>query len=238
MTPISRRSFLATAALGSASLAGVAQAMQPEEPHTFYAKGDWDSAEFGNLLRARRSVKQLFDVTAPDGESLALHIHNAFTGLERGFGIPSKQILMVAALRAGANILNFDDYAWKKYQLGAAFNVIDPATKKPAEGNIYYASHVAPDGKYATDDPNDRRSIDWDWSLQALLRRGVQMLSCHVATEGVARRTVNRLHLKVSQEAVTKDLQEHMLPGVISVPSVVSAISMLQSHGHFAYLRL
>lgn len=238
MTPISRRTFLAAAAASSASFTGWAQPTPAEPAQTFYRKSDWNGKAFDRLVRARRSVKQLFDVTAPDGENLALHVHNALTGMERGFGIPPAQILMVTALRAGANILNFDDYAWKKYQLGAAYNVMDPATNKPAERNIYYTSHLAPDGKYASDDPDDHRSIDWDWTLQGMLRRGVQMLSCHVATEGAARTAVQRLHLKVSQEKVAQDLAAHMLPGVISVPSMVSAIPVLESHGHFAYLRL
>jgi len=246
---VSRRKFLTTAMLSSAiagsaafhpSAFGLSSTEQAEtpEPNTFYAQGDWDATAFNKLLRARRSMKQMFDATAPDGEGLALHIQNALTGLERGFGIPKKQVLMVAALRAAANILNFDDYAWKTYELGAGFHVIDPATKKPAERNIYLQSKHAPDGKYVTDDPNDRRSIDRDWSLQGLQRRGVQFLSCHVATEGTAGNAVERLNLKVSQEAVAQDLLAHMLPGVISVPSMVSAISMLEIHGHFAYIRL
>lgn len=237
MTQVSRRKFLTTAALSSAAM-GLSQTSPPEEPNTFYAHGDWNAPAFTRLLRARRSIKQLFDATSPDGENLALHIHNALTGLERGFGIPSKQIMMVAALRAGANVLNFDDYAWKKYRLGTALKINDPVTGKPAERNIYFASRVAPDGKYATDDPNDPHSIDKDWTLQALQQRGVQFLSCHVATEGMAGSAVKRLKLSVSPEAVARDLVAHMLPGVISVPSMVSAIPMLEVQGHFAYLRL
>jgi len=217
---------------------GLTQTGAQEEPNTFYAQGDWNAGAFRKLLRARRTIKQVFDTTSPDGENLALHIHNALSGLERGFGIQSKQIMMVAALRAGANVLNFDDYAWKKYQIGAAFNLNDPVTGKSAERNIYFASKIAPNGKYATDDPNDPHSIDKDWTLQALQRRGVQFLSCHVATEGLAESAVKRLKLQVGQETVARDLLAHMLPGVISVPSMVSAIPVLELQGHFAYLRL
>ncbi|MBW4026524.1 MAG: hypothetical protein HIU93_03920 [Acidobacteria bacterium] len=229
---------MSTAALGTAALAGISTPAQAENSEVFFARGDWNTASFNKLLRARKTMKQLFDVTAPDGESLALHIHNAFSGLERGFGIPAEKIMIVAALRAGANVMNFDDYAWKKYQIGAAFKINDPATGKPAERNIFYASSKAPEGKYASDDPNDRRSISWDDSIQALQRRGVQLLSCHVATEGFAEGTVNRLHLKESAESVARDLLQHMLPGVIAVPSMVSAIPVLEKQGGFAYLRL
>lgn len=236
-TRVTRRKFLSTAALSSAAL-GLPLTAQAEEAEIFYDRADWNMAAFDKLLRTKKSIKQLFDTTVPDGENLALHVHNALTGLERGFGISKEQILVVAALRAGANVLNFDDYAWKKYQLGAGFHVTDPVTGKPAERNIYFASKIAPDGKYATDDPNDSRSLDRDWTLQALQHRGVQLLSCHVATEGAAEDAVKRLKLQVSQETVARDLLAHMLPGVISVPSMVSAIPMLEIRGHFAYLRL
>ncbi len=243
--PVTRRNFLSTAALGSAALGLLPRGASAETaavskslPDWFSSQTEWDTASFNHLLRARRTVKQLFDVTAPDGEMLTAHVHNALTGLERGFGIPAEKILVVAALRSGATILNFDDDAWKKYELGAGYTVKDPATGKPAERNIYFASTLAPDGKYASDDPNDPRSIESDTSLQAIQRRGVQLLCCHAAVEAIAGYAVERLKLQASQETVARDLVAHRLPGVLVVPSMVSAIPMLETHGRFAYLRL
>ncbi len=243
--PVTRRNFLSTAALGSAALGWLprnALAKAPNSPRSeadwFPSQAEWDSASFNHLLRARRTVKQLFDVTTPDGEMLTAHVHNALTGLERGFGIPKEKILVVAALRSHATLLNLDDYAWKKYQLGAGYEVKDPVTGKPAERNIYFASTLGPDGKYASDDPNDPRSIESDISLQAIQRRGVQLLCCHAAVEAIAGYAVERLKLRMSQETVARDLVAHRLPGVLVVPSMVSAIPMLETHGRFAYLRL
>ncbi len=243
--PFTRRNFLSTAALGSAALgwqprnaSAEAAAVSTSQADWYASQTEWDAASFNNLLRARRTVKQLFDVTAPDGEMLTAHVHNALTGLERGFGIPKEKILVVVALRSHATLLNLDDYAWKKYQLGAGYKVKDPATGKPAERNIYFASILAPQGKYASDDPNDPRSIESDSSLQAIQRRGVQLLCCHVAIEGTAHYAVKRLKLQASQEAVAQDLLAHLLPGVLVVPSMVSAIPLLETHGRFAYLRL
>lgn len=242
---VSRRNFLSTAALGSAVLGWLPrQAHAATPPSTqveadwFFSQTEWNAAAFNQLLRARKTIKQLFDMKDPDGEMLVVHVHNAMTGLERGFGIPSEKILVVAALRAKANLLLFDDYAWRKYQLGVAYKVKDPKTGKPAERNIFYRSTMASDGKYASDDPNDPRSIESDSSIQAIQRRGVQMLCCHMATEGIASYAVKRLKLKVSQETVAQDFLAHLIPGVLVVPSMVSAIPMLETHGRFAYLRL
>lgn len=238
MMQVSRRKFIGTAALGAAALTARAQISPTEEADIFYAKDDWNAAAFRKLLRERRQIKQIFDVTEPDGENLALHIHNALTGLERGFGISSDKICMVAALRSEANILNFNDYVWKKYRLGELFKVNDPTTGKPAERNIYYPSHSAQDGKYATDDPNDPRSIDQDPSIASVQQLGVQLLCCHVATEGEANCVVKQLGLKESQETVARDMLAHTLPGVLVVPSMVSAIPVLETQGKFTYLRL
>ena len=238
MMEVSRRNFIGTAALGAAALTATAQISPTEEADIFYAKDDWNAAAFRKLLRERRQIKQIFDVTKPDGENLALHIHNALTGLERGFGISSDEICMVAALRSEANILNFNDYVWKKYRLGELFKINDPTTGKPAERNIYYPSHSAQNGKYATDDPNDPRSIDQDTSIASVQQLGVQLLCCHVATEGEANCVVKQLGLKENQETVARDMLAHTLPGVLVVPSMVSAIPVLETQGKFTYLRL
>lgn len=242
---LTRRNFLSAAAISSAAFglpprraSADAHDSSNSLPDWYASKTEWDSAAFNRLLRARKTVKQIFDVTHPDGDMLTDHVHNALTGLERGFGIPRDQILVVAALRAGATILNLDDYAWKKYQLGAGYKVQDPKTGKAAERNIFFASTLAPDGKYASDDPNDPRAIEADSSIQAVQRRGVQMLCCHVAIEGTAADAVKRLKLQVSQQTVAQELLAHLIPGVLVVPSMVSAIPMLETHGRFAYLRL
>lgn len=239
---VSRRDFLSKAALGaalgSAALAVSPRGARASESDVFYTQAEWNSGAFTKLLRAKRDVKQIIDLTAPDGVILAIHANSMLTGLERGFGVPADRILVVAALHAEANTLNFDDYAWKKYQIGAWLNVHDPVTKKPAERNIYNASTIAPNGKYASEDPNDHRSEEWDWSLQAIRGRGVQFLGCHLATEIAALEIVKRLKLKSSVESVADDLMAHTLPGVIWVPSVVSAIPIMETHGHFTYLRL
>ncbi len=242
---VTRRNFLSAAALGSAALGMLphrALAKAPNSPRSegdwFPSQTEWDAASFNNLLRARRTVKQLFDVTEPDGDMLTAHVHNALSGLERGFGIPKEKILVVAALRSRATLLNLDDYAWKKYQLGAGYKIQDPNTGKAAERNIFYASTLAPDGKYASDNPNDPHSIESDTSLQAIQRRGVQLLCCHAAVEAIAGYAVERLKLRESQETVARDLVAHRLSGVLVVPSMVCAIPMLETHGRFAYLRL
>lgn len=240
---VSRRKFLSTAALGSAAIAMAPVSASADahaaaaEPDWYYTQKEWDSADFEKLVHARRTIKQIFDMTDANGDWLVAHVHNSLTGLERGFGIPKNKILAVVTLRGFATAMNLDDYAWKKYQVGAGFNIKDPKTKKPLERNIFYASAMSPDGKYDPD-PDNPKSIENDSSLQSLQRRGVQILCCHVAIEAIAQSAVRRLKLKQSQEEVAQDLLAHLVPGLMVVPSMVSAISILETQGRFTYLRV
>ena len=77
-----------------------------------------------------------------------------------------------------------------------------------------------------------------DTSIQALQRRGVRFLSCHTATEAQARALIAHNKLTQKPEEVVQDLQRHTLPGVLIVPSMVAAIALLQSEGHFSYITI
>jgi hypothetical protein len=121
---------------------------------------------------------------------------------------------------------------WAKYKVGEWLKIEDPLTKKPATRNIFYPKRN-PNG---STDPSDRAGIYQDYGIEALLGRGLQLLSCHNATEGQAAQLVKLYGLKDSVEDVVADLQSHTLPGVILVPAMVAAISMLQSEGHYSYI--
>jgi hypothetical protein len=47
---------------------------------------------------------------------------------------------------------------------------------------------------------------------------------------------VKKFSLSSTPEEVVKDLQAHVLPGVLIVPAMVATIALLQSEGHFTYI--
>jgi hypothetical protein len=47
---------------------------------------------------------------------------------------------------------------------------------------------------------------------------------------------VEQYSLKQPSEEITQDLQAHILPGVLLVPAMVAAITLLQSEGHYTYI--
>ncbi len=232
---MSRRLFVGQAAAGFAALATPGISAEAE---LLYRTSDWQMGLFQQLLKQKFEVKQLYDVTEIDDGNAFEHMVNSLNGLRFGFGIPAEKVKIVGAFRAKATMLNYSDALWEKYRLGELARIDDPRTGKPAKRNIYYASAAGNPPKYASQDPNDSGSAFQDASIQALQARGVQLLACHIAIYAHSGSLVEKLKLKQTQQEVAQDLSSHLIPGVHIVPSMVSAIAMLQSKGQFSYIRM
>lgn len=238
MSKITRRSFVSRVAAGAmAGAAAFSAAGSTADAQFVYRRSEWKVKDFDRLLHAPVQVKQVFDVFPIDNGMFLHFIKNSLNGLVFGYGIPEKQILILAAMHGPANLLNYDDRMWKKYGLGELFGVKDPATGKPAVRNPYYASRAGKDLHYASKDPDAEESRYQDGSMQGLRARGVKFLSCHTALEYESRAIVRRRKLSVAPEAVVKDMMAHACPGVLVVPSMVSALALLQNRGHYAYTK-
>jgi hypothetical protein len=233
MTKITRRSLVGHAAIG---LAAYGALTAPASAQLVYKSTDWNLAEFDRLVKHPARVKQVFDEIQIGGGRFLNNIKNSLNGLHFGFNIPMDQIKIVSATHGPANMLNFDDYVWKKYRVGEWLKVDDPATGQPAVRNTFLVRKSAADGKGAPPDPNDENSSLQDTSIQALQARGVQFLCCHTATEEQARALIKQWSLTQPPEEVVKDLLAHTVPGVLVVAAMVAAIALLQSEGHYTYV--
>ena len=227
---MSRRSFVSNVGAGVAALGSLGASASSAEAQLVYMPNDWHMAEFDKLLKSKARVKQVFDCEKLDNGDFLSPIKNSINGLQFGFNIPADQIKMVGALRGSANLINFDDSMWEKYQIGEYTKTDDPKTSKPAVRNPFF-----PKKEGLSTDPQNQNSAYQDYTAQAMMDRGMTFLGCHNATTHQAMGIVKKFGLKASVEEVVHDLQTHMLPGVISVPAMVSAIAMLQVDGKFAY---
>ena len=229
---VTRRSFLGTVGSGVAAMTTMGAPMVSAETPLVYEHADWKFAEFDKVLKFKGRGKQLYDLHGMENGAFFNAIKNSFNGLQFGYGIPAEEIKIVTCTHGGSNVMNFDDSMWAKYKIGEWQKVIDKETGAPAVRNVYFPKKN-PKGSA---DLNDRKSVYQDDSLEALLGRGLQMLCCHNATTAQAGVLIKQNGLTVSVEEVVADLQSHTLPGVIVVPAMVAAISMLQSEGHYTYL--
>ena len=233
MTNLTRRLFLGQA---TASLAALGAMSSGANPQLVDKRADWKIAEFDRMVKNPYHVKQVFDENRIGDGKFLNDIKNSLNGLHFGFNIPSDQIKIIAAMHGTANALNFDDYIWQKYRIGEWLKVEDPRTGQPAVRNPFFASKVAPEMHYRTEDPDDENSLFQDISIQALQLRGVQFLCCHTATEEQARGLIAHQNLRQQPEEIVKEMLAHTLPDVLVVASMVAAIAMLQTDGHYSYI--
>lgn len=235
MTMLTRRSLIGHAAIGLATFGAMDAAASPQ---LVYRSTDWNIADFDRLLKNRARVKQVFDETQIGGGRFLNNIKNSLNGLRFGFNIAEDQIKIVSAMHGPANMLNFDDYVWKKYRIGEWLKVEDPITGQPAVRNPFLVSKAGPDAPRDSQDPNDENSTFQDASIQVLQARGVQFLCCHTATEEQARALIKQYGLAQQPEVIAKDLLAHTVPGVLVVAAMVAAIALLQSEGHYSYVTI
>ena len=233
MTDLTRRNFFGAAAAAATGLAALTAASAPLQAQLVDKTDDWKLAEFRRLLQSKARSRQVYDVTTIGGGKFLNNIKNSLNGFRFGFGYPTDQIQVLAALHGPANLLNFDDYVWEKYRVGEWLKVDDPKTGKPATRNIFYSAQMP---HFASKDPESEESIFQNTSIEVLQSRGVRFLSCHTASEEQSKIVIQRLGLSQTRDAVVKDWQAHTLPGVLVVASMVAAIAVLQCEGHYSYI--
>src|SRR5258705_1372929 len=233
---MNRRSFVSTAATSVAAFATLGSAVRETQAQLVYTKSDWNLSEFSQLAKSPARVKQVYDVKMIAEGGFLNNIKNSLNGLHFGFGVAEEQIKIVAALHGPANMLNYDDFIWNKYKIGAWLKINDLSTNQPALKNPYYASKAGPALHYSTEDPDSRDSIYQDTSIQALQHRGVKLLSCHTAAEEQVRGLIAHQNLTQQPELIVKEMLAHTLPEVLVVASMVAAIALLQTDGRYSYI--
>ncbi len=234
MNHLTRRSFVTAAAASVTAFGTLAANPQDAQAQLVYTTSDWNVAAFNKIVHHPARIKQVYDVVAINDGRFLNNIKNSLNGLHFGFGVPVEQIKVVAALHGPANMLNYDDFIWNKYQIGAWLKVEDPATGKPALRNPCFASRTAL--HYTSHDPNSEASLYEDKSIEALQSRGVTFLSCHTATEEQARVLVQHNNLSADPESIVREMLSHLIPDALSVASMVAAIALLQADGHYTYI--
>jgi hypothetical protein len=235
MTMLSRRSLVGRAAIGLATFGAVTSEASAQ---LVYNSTDWNIIAFDRLIKTPARVKQVFDEIQIGNGRFLNNIKNSLNGLHFGFNIPVDQIKIVSAMHGPANMLNFDDYVWKKYRIGEWLKVDDSLTGQPAVRNVFLVSKAGPEAHGSSQDPSDENSSFQDTSIQGLQRRGVQFLSCHTATEEQSRALIKQWGLSQQPEEIVKDMLAHTVPGVLVVAAMDAAIALLQSEGHYSYVTI
>lgn len=226
---LSRKQFVAAAAVTAAAGAASAHAAEPAEseraPVHFHIlkQGEYDYARMMNAIDSSHKNKQVFQagnatVVAPGIASLFIHMQNSMNAFEFSYPKSTGTLATIGVLMSPAMIFALNDAMWTKYHLGAAFNL--------APTNIYYTASSKLDLSAAPDDPN---GIYQDWSAQAVQKRGGKFFVCHNATTAVAAVTAQKVG--AAPAAVLADFSANLLPGFDFVPAGVAAVQLAVERG-------
>lgn len=232
MSEFSRRILLG----GAVAAAATTLWNEPIHAQYVWQKADWQAAEFDGLIRSSHRIKLVVHGFGLNDARVLKNAKNALNGLRFGSNVAADQVQLVCALNGPANMMNYSDYVWQKYRIGEWVKENDPKTGEPAVRNLFYPSPAGPSLHYTSDDPSSPDSSYQDFSVQGLQARGVRFLSCHSSVEEAARALIKMNHFTEQPEEVAKDIQAHIMPGVILVPALSAALALLQSDGHYGYM--
>ncbi len=226
-----RREFLGQLATAAAALAATAcvsgagtaaaatQAPAPASdlpqlpPMPPLPKLEFDDAWTNRLTGKYRAV---FDSPDIEDGTAVFNAYSYMKGFEDMYKIGDADVNAVIVIRHKAIPMILDDELWARYRLGEWAKVKDPTTNRWALRNPFWAP-----------DPKDKSSADY--ALQTLVKRGVVLLGCALATRGMAGILASKS--KDNPDAMFDELRRHLLPTVTLQPSGIFAVMRAQVAG-------
>ena len=186
---------------------------------------EWDHEALSEVLAYKPAPKQVWDNIEIAGPWLD-QMRNALNAQIWSFKHPD--FLVVSATHGTAHLALYDQVMWDKYQLtslaGEKFKTNTPIEAQKVE-SADPANFEDPAGAFSS--ANN--------SISALMRRGVVFMSCHNAiweqAAALIKADVNTDQL--SHEALTAELTNHLIPGVVLTPGVGGSLPELQQAGFY-----
>ena len=227
---LARRSFFSRAGAGVAAFAaafgaGASTARAQSAPQDSarwqparHAEDDW-------LDHIPGTHRLFFDTLTAQGFGTAIRFsNNYFTANKSAYGLEDGNLAVVICARHQATPFAYTDAMWAKYGAPlaerASFN--DPKTGKPAIMNVYQASG------YGTSLGNNGTTLD------AILKRGVHLAVCQLATRASAAAIARQTGGK--PDDIYKELVSNLVANAHMVPAGIVAVNRAQERGYaFAY---
>lgn len=167
-----------------------------------HAEDDW-------LDRIPGVHRFVFDTTSPQGFDAALrYATNYFTANQSAYGLKDDDLAVAIVARHDSTPFAYSDGMWAKYGVSLAqrSGFTDPTTKQPPALNVYRTR------------------------LEALLKRGVHLAVCQMATRnlaGVIARAGN-----ANADSVYKELIANLAANAHMVPAGIVAVNRAQERGY------
>jgi intracellular sulfur oxidation DsrE/DsrF family protein len=220
---VARRSFLSRlslamtavgASLGASAVTAQTPAPAPRWQPGRHAQDDW----LDQLPGQHRFV---FDTTQFEGFGGAmLYANNFFLANQNGYGLGNTELAVVLVMRHNSTVFAFNDAIWSKYgaPMAERGNLKDPVTKQAPKVNIFNAAALV--GQL----PSQGTTLD------SLLKRGVHLAVCQMATRRVAGGIAQAT--KGSADAIYNELTANLVANSHMVPAGIVAVNRAQERGY------
>jgi hypothetical protein len=185
---------------------------------TRHAEDDWFDVPSKHRI--------FFDTNAPHGFGEAIFVaNNTFSANRSGYGLTDADVAVVICARHESTPFAYTDAMWAKYPAALAerSGFTDPKTKQAAIINVFQAAG------YGMTLSNQGVLLD------AVLKRGVRLAVCALATRATASLIARQSGGNVDE--IFKELTEHLVPNAHMVPAGIVAVNRAQERGFsFSYI--
>jgi intracellular sulfur oxidation DsrE/DsrF family protein len=165
----------------------------------------------------------VFDAPSPEGFGGALlYANNYFIANQSGYGLQNTDLAIVIVARHNSTPFAFNDAIWAKYgtPISQQIKFTDPKTKQPPASNLYQTTGAD--------------LANFGVTLDSLLKRGVQLAVCQMATRAVAG-TIARAVGSTAND-IYEELTNNLVSNSHMVPAGIVAVNRAQERGYsFVY---
>ena len=191
---------------------------------------EWDQKALQDVVNYRSGPKQVWHVSDIKSPWLIL-VRNSLNVELWAYKHPD--MLAAVCIHGPAHLSLLDDYIWAKYNLSKRLELKVNQNPYLSVRTSSSAQEVKAGGRNA----DELKSSD-EASIDALMDRGVAFLACHNSLWEIGHTLIesdqNPDHL--TQERLTAELTNHLIPGAILTPGIVATILQLQTAG-FHYIK-
>ena len=221
MEPMSRtprRGFLGRLFAGAAALAvaGVTPARlgaeAPGSPVGAAHPGD----DWMHELKGKH--RTVFDMSAHRNGKPLNQAGNYLNAWRDAFGVKERDVNLVFGIHGEAIPIVLNDALWSRFKLGEQYEVMDAGTKTPSARNPFSAANAAAS-----------KLVSAETSVETLQQRGVRFIVCMNTIAGATMKLTSAGF--GTADEVRSAIMGGLLPGVITVPAMVVALTQLQEHG-------
>jgi intracellular sulfur oxidation DsrE/DsrF family protein len=223
-SPSERRSFIARLSAGvtafATTIVGGAGAVQGQS----LPVGRWQPARHEKddwLDQLPGKHRLVFDTTKPDGFGEAIAFASNFIRVNQSdYSIPERELAVIIVARSRSTPFAYNDAMWAKYgvPMAARTNFTDPKTKDAPKVNVYRSAD------YGAQLPNRGTTLD------SLLKQGVQLAVCQVATRNFAGAIADVVGAKTDN--IYDELVANILSNARMVPAGIVAVNRAQERGY------